>query len=247
MSLLSLFRKKTPKEEIVRESTYQQIEEERLLKEYQICLEQASRLESNIWQTAGLLGIGSIVGLISLIGDGTLAPFGAVLVAAVFAINVSLVWLRFTRRWGSIQTLKFERMSEIERKIDFKQSVLVEDRNKEALSHKIFLRESGNFFQYWLIKIFYRIPSFNNEDVQRRIQSYKEREDETRWRIEDYEYRGIQPVCKLLVITNILLWSFFAGYAAYITPNNYEIPNTVIALLALLVLIFIDIIYWRFS
>jgi hypothetical protein len=45
---------------------------------------------------------------------------------------------------GSIQTLKFEPMSEIEKKIGFKQNTLVEERDRDAIGHRSYLRLHGN-------------------------------------------------------------------------------------------------------
>ncbi|MBI4456678.1 MAG: hypothetical protein HY644_12360 [Acidobacteria bacterium] len=122
---------------------------DRLVDVYRIYNDQVSRLESYIWQTATLLGIGSAVGLVSLADkyENTTAYLGKVTMAAVFTINASLVWWRFAKRWWSIQHLKLERIDEIERRIDrqmeFQQSVLVSERDVEAMGHKRHLREQG--------------------------------------------------------------------------------------------------------
>lgn len=218
-------------------------QEQKALSEYRICLEQASRLESNIWQTAGLLGIGSIAGLVALAGNSNI-PFSAVLVAGVFAINASLVWLRFVRRWGSIQSVQFERMSEIEDQLEFKQSSLVSDRNREAFGHKLYVRKNGNLLQRLLVTVFYRLR-FSKDEESELMQLYAQKDDRDRRQIESYEYRGNQPACKLLVVTNVLLWGSYTVYQAFNTLNGPLVSNFVILLIFLVALIVIDIAYWR--
>jgi hypothetical protein len=116
---------------------------ERLFKEYQICHEQASRLESHIWQTATLFGVGSAIGLVSLASKEP--DWVKTLVAAILAIIASLVWLRFAGRWWSIQRLKFERMDEIDKQIGFRQNIIVGETDIEAQSHRRYLQKHGRF------------------------------------------------------------------------------------------------------
>src|SRR3990172_11219093 len=88
-----------------------------ILDEYKLCDERTSRLEGYVWQTASLLGIASILGLITTGRDLAASPHSAALPSAlgsVFGIVAALVWWRFARRWWSIQHLMFERMREIE-------------------------------------------------------------------------------------------------------------------------------------
>ena len=200
---------------------------ERLFKEYQICHEHASRLESYIWQTATLLGVGSIVGLVSLAGKNTYtdADLGTTVIAAVFAINVSLVWWRFAKRWWSIQHVKFDRMDEIDERIGFQQSILVRERNREAMSHIRYLQENGpRLRQMW-----YRLQYFIPDEIQAA-------EPE---RIRNYEHRGNQPAGKLLVVTNIALWFFWTVYAA---SQAAALPRVLVILVILLI---VDIWFWR--
>lgn len=217
--------------------------DQKTFREYQICLEQASRLESNIWQTAGLLGIGSIAGLIALAGSSNI-PFGVALIAGVFAINASLVWLRFVRRWGSIQSVQFERMSEIEDQLEFRQSSLVSDRDREALGHKLYVRKNGNPLQRLLVTVFYRLH-FSQEEESELMQLYAQKGDRDKRKIESYEYRGNQPACKLLVVTNVLLWGSYTVYQALNKPSGPIASNFAILSICLVALVVIDIIYWK--
>jgi hypothetical protein len=110
-----------------------------LFKEYQICREDAARLESYIWQTAAVFGIASAVGLaFTLPLAGRVPPLHyarlAVAIVTAFEINASLVWWRFVRRWRSIQTLKCQRMAELEAELGFRQHRLVKHTDEEAMA-----------------------------------------------------------------------------------------------------------------
>jgi hypothetical protein len=105
-------------------------------KEYQICREDAARLESYIWQTAAVFGIASAVGLaFTLPLAGLVPPLHyarlAVAIMTAFEINASLVWWRFVRGWCSIQTLKYQRMDDLEAELGFRQT----GRNHEYRGH----------------------------------------------------------------------------------------------------------------
>lgn len=201
---------------------------DRLFKEYQICSDQVSRLEKNVWQTAALLGVGSIVGLVSLASEYTSAstPFEVILAASIFAIVVSFVWLRFAKRWWSIQSVKLERMSEIDRVIGFRQNVLIDERNSEALGHKLYLRKKSRFPKSLWIRLLHSIP----DDVKT-IESGRS--------VRNYEYRGIRPVGELLIITNTLLWVSFLLHSAWVRS---KLICTVAALTIFLVM---GVWYWR--
>jgi hypothetical protein len=199
---------------------------DRLVDVYRIYNDQVSRLESYIWQTATLLGIGSAVGLVSLADkyENTTIYLVKVTMAAVFAINASFVWWRFAKRWWSIQHLKFERMDEIERRIDrqmqFQQSILVSERDKEAIGHKRHLHEQGSWYErIW--SLCFSIP--------REVQAAQSH------RVRNYEYRGNQPVGRLLLVTNVLLWSLFIIYTAV---QVSQLPLVLIILGSLLIIVF---------
>jgi hypothetical protein len=80
---------------------------ERRFKEYQICREEAARLESYIWQTTSVFGIGSgaALGLVFQVA-GRVPPLHharlALAIITAFVINASITWWRFVRRWRSI-------------------------------------------------------------------------------------------------------------------------------------------------
>jgi hypothetical protein len=208
---------------------------ERLLDLYQIYDKQASRLESHIWQTAALLGIGSAVGLVALASEykKTLAYLGTTVVATIFAINASLVWWRFARRWWSIQRLKIERMDEIERRINeemkFPENALVSERDEEVMKHRLYFRKEGSLYQRISNKsFFFSIP----DDLQPTKSKHKE--------IGNYEYRGNQPAARLLLVTNIFLWLLVTIYT---TIQIGKLRLLILIIFGFVVII--DFVIWR--
>lgn len=112
---------------------------EQRFQEHQICREEAARLESYLWITAAVFGVASAVGLaFTLPLAGRVPPPHyarlAVAIVTAFEINVSLVWWRFVRRWGSIQRLKYRRMDDLEAELGFRQNRLVTQADEEAMA-----------------------------------------------------------------------------------------------------------------
>ena len=108
-------------------------------KEYQICREDAARFESYIWQTAAVFGIASAVGLaFTLPLAGRVPPLHyarlAVAIVTAFEINASLVWWRFVRRWVRTQTLKYQRMHDLEAQLGFQQSSILQKADEEVMA-----------------------------------------------------------------------------------------------------------------
>jgi hypothetical protein len=201
---------------------------ERRFREYQVCLQQVERLESSIWYTAGLLGIGSTAGFISVMGKDahSRAPLGTILVVAILAITVSLVWLRFAGRWRSIQHVKFKRMAKIEEEIGFCQSRLVAERDIEVQAHWRHLQEKGKLVQRLWTRLWYRLEE--KPDAAKAEEAPR-----------DYEVRGNRPVIELLVITNLLIWCSVTLYAAH---KMGDLLSVSVVLFGSLIL---DICFWR--
>ena len=108
-------------------------------KEYQICREEAAHLEFYIWMTAAVFGVVSAAGLaFTLPLAGRVPPLHyarlAVAIVTAFEINASLVWWRFVRRWRSIQTLKYQRMNDLEAELGFRQNSIVKKADEEAIA-----------------------------------------------------------------------------------------------------------------
>ncbi len=174
-------------------------------KEYQVCLQQIEKLEANIWQTAGLLSIGSPASFILLLGkDGQRAPLTTIVLVAVFVIMASLVWLRFVNRWSSIQHIKIDRVIELEKEMEFQQNRRVGEIDIAFQKYLLHLKENGRFFEKCWIILRYGL---DDKKVGKEPGERKDR--------KNYEVRGYRSVIELLVATNVILWSAFALYAAY--------------------------------
>ena len=208
------------------------------LEEYKICQEQATRLESNIWHTAGLLGVGTAISLVTVAAQKP--PFAVVLLAGVFAINVSLIWWRFVRRWGSIQSLYYRRMAGLEELLGFELSKLVAKYDRLATGQKLQRRKQGRIWEKFIFRVFYnRDKQWDEEVLIRDYDEFIKGKDAINW----YEYRGIQPVCNLLVKTSIFLWWALVMASAFSCQPIIE--NLSFSALALLVLLIMDISLWR--
>ncbi len=111
------------------------MDSDNLIEEYKICHEQATNLEEYIWKTGAIFGIGSSVGIVILSKENinSLNPYFS-FVVVLLAIGILIMWWGFARRWWSIQQIMFYRMREIEDKIGFESSLLVEkvDKIKEG-------------------------------------------------------------------------------------------------------------------
>jgi hypothetical protein len=198
------------------------------LREYEACLQQVERLESNIWQSAGLLGVSSATGLIAVAGKITESHVlvGAVLAVAVLAISASMVWLRFARRWSSILDVKFKRMREIENGVGFLQNVSVVERDKEVQSHLLYQRTEGRLRRRLWVRLWYRLPT----DIEAA---------QAKQGVDNYEVRGNRPVIELFVITNLLVWCGTALYAAHLEGRMAVVSLVLSAVLLL------NICFWR--
>lgn len=195
---------------------------ERLYKEYQLCSEHAYKLESFIWQTASLLGIGSLAGFGLLMNknfNSNTEFFFSVLSASIFAISVSFIWIRFTMRWGSLEGRKFLHLQNIEDKIGFLQNIIITDYDKKAKQYWLRKRNCVDSFK---IKCF---RNFNSEIEPMDENEYKCLSDINKEKIEKYEYRSIMSMAILLGHANIFLWVTFTFYAA-LKPMILELSKS---------------------
>ena len=165
-----------------------------LIEEYKICREEASRLESHIWKASTILGLSSGAGLLLKMKSELRSAdhFYLTCAIAVLMITASLVWWRLSRRWWSIQHVKYKRMNALETKLDFKQNSLVGESDIRAMSDVRSRQDKGSLFERIVKHVWNEIPT--------NISSHACDD------IGNYEYRGNQPVLKMLVCTNILLW-----------------------------------------
>lgn len=92
---------------------------ETLWHEYESCQKATQSLESIIWQTSGVIGIGSIGSLILIanrVDTEHPSPF-IVAVIGLFVVFASTIWWFMARRWWSIQHSLFMRMRHIEKRL----------------------------------------------------------------------------------------------------------------------------------
>ena len=86
-----------------------------LLAEYEVCQDSAHRLESIVWQTGSIMGIGSVTALALV---ATRNPgFFTVLLIAIFASAIPFLWWQIARRLWSVEHLKLGRMLAIEQEL----------------------------------------------------------------------------------------------------------------------------------
>ncbi len=83
-----------------------------LLKEYELCQASARALETQIWQTGGAVGFGSIGSLI-LVAEHEL-PWLAVLSIGFVVVSATFIWMKMAMRWWSVQHAFFLRMRHLE-------------------------------------------------------------------------------------------------------------------------------------
>ena len=160
-----------------------EIDNRNLIEEYKFCHEKAIKMEDNIWTTASIFAIGSIVGIATLSNDNVirLNPHLSVVVG-LLAIGALLTWRRFARRWWSIQGVMLIRMKEIEELLDFNINLYVklcDDEQKE--------KEKEGFF-----------TNIKNIFINLKKLSY-----------DDHERHGIRPMVSFYIIVNILAWVVF--------------------------------------
>jgi hypothetical protein len=83
-----------------------------LIKEHELCQESSRSLEATIWQSASVIGVGSI-GSLALLATKRISPVLSTVIAAV-AVTAVWTWWKVTKRWWSIQHAKYARMADIE-------------------------------------------------------------------------------------------------------------------------------------
>jgi hypothetical protein len=167
-----------------------------LLKEYELCQNAAQSLESTIWQTSAVIGIGSL-GSLALVAKERLNWLPAVIIGFV-AIFASCTWWRMARRWWSIQHTKFYRMRHIERDIDFYQvryldyldalEPLKEPKSDETESKKAELKK----------KLLPSIP-----DIQEDLDRLSDKHQST----------GTQSILKCFRCINLIAWAVYMAHA----------------------------------
>ena len=203
-----------------------------LIEEYKICREDAAKLESNIWKTSTILGLSSAAGLFLKITsrpqfDGN---FDILLGISALIITASIVWWRLSRRWWSIQKIKYIRMNDLETKLNFRQNSLIGLSDLSIMSDVKYDQDlilSRGLSKFFSSNLFHFIP----DDI-----TPKPIYDKS---LKNYEYRGNQPAVKLLVLVNVLIWSFLVFLQAF---HNNQLNKTLILGIAYYLVV---LYFWR--
>jgi len=169
-----------------------------LLEEYKLCQQKVKDLEDNVWKTAGILGVGSVAGIIAL---KELTPFLAI-VLGLFAVAILLIWSRLVFRWLSVQQVLLRRMQKIEKQSQLKTNLYVSlcdhsvkygKKQKEEIQA---IEMYNHIFDSHLLK---ELNTFH-ADVLKEFKTFHGRR---------YQWRGIQPSIKFFILINIATWITF--------------------------------------
>jgi len=195
--------------------------------EYSLALERAERIEANIWQTAVLFGIGSVVGIVAVLREVTestpASPFTSLAISIV-GITTALVWWRFARRWWSIQYLLFERMEYLDATTGMNLSSIVRERDDQAQSDRRHRQLHGPLLSR-LASHYFRL---NIGTIPAESAS-----------VRQHEYRGMREASRLLVYTLIGIWSLIALQSLQASQNNLGLVLVSAAYLGLV------LVLWR--
>lgn len=151
------------------------------VEEYKLCESRVQSLDTTIWQTSSVFGIGSVLGVIALFENRTHFSTSSILIISLVPIALLSVWYRFARRWWSIQHLAILRMKHLEQDalgfrmqyyVTFRDTYEERKNNRESLPQNL---------------------TCNQTDIIKQ---------------ERYEYRGIQPMTDFVISVCLLLWLF---------------------------------------
>jgi hypothetical protein len=101
------------------------------LEEYKICHDYVKHLDSNIYKSAGILGIGSIISL--MVTNINSIALLTLLCIAILISSCAWIWWKSASRWWDIQHAVIQRMKDIEHEIGFYRNRYIEflDNNEE--------------------------------------------------------------------------------------------------------------------
>jgi hypothetical protein len=160
-----------------------------LLREYELCQNNAHNLESRIWQTGTAIGIGSIGFLIVVANHRTTEqpPWQVAAIIGILIFLMSLMWWYMARRWWSIQHAFFMRMRHIEEELG-----LYHARYIQYLDDPDSLSNSGLLDKY--------------------INEVRERATKQRGIVKVHQRKGIQEILALLPIAILLSWVIYTWW-----------------------------------
>lgn len=160
-----------------------------LLKEYEWCRNTIQNLESLIWQTSAVIGIGSISTFI-LIANHTAQehpPWQVALIIGTLVSIASCIWLRMAKRWWSIQHACFLRMRHIEKELKLFQQRYVHFLDNPDGDKSWDLKNSG-------------LPEDQKQEIKDRATG------------GGHQRSGIQDVVWTLPYINPIVWLFYVGW-----------------------------------
>ncbi len=97
-------------------------ENEKYIKEYELCQDTTQKIESTIWKTSTAMGIGSIGPLILFMTRSIKPDWQSVTIVGLLIFFSSIIWWFMARRWWDIQHVTFLRMKHLEEKLGFYQT-----------------------------------------------------------------------------------------------------------------------------
>jgi hypothetical protein len=94
-----------------------------LIKEYELCWEHVKQLDTNIWTTSGVIGLGSLVTFFTVGMTSQNEIIGICI--GLLAISIIWIWWKISGRWWDIQHAIILRMIDIEEDIGYFQNRIV--------------------------------------------------------------------------------------------------------------------------
>ncbi len=164
----------------------QDISDQSLIKEYELCQKSAHDLDVTIWQTSTAFGLG-IIGTFILVANhpaNQQPPFMIAMLIFIFSFFLSLVWLAMARRWWSIQHSIFIRMRHIE-----------EDLGLYKVRYLAYLDDPA--------------PLPINGLSQTRLTELNDRRTRNRFGIPVHQRWGVQDSTMLIPFLVILCWAIY--------------------------------------
>lgn len=161
---------------------------ETLWREYESCQKAAQNLESVIWRTSGVIGIGS-VGTLILVANragNEQPPWFIVTIIGLFIFLLSIIWWFMARRYWSIQHALFMRMRHIEKRLGIHAT-----RYLQYLDDPSTLSGSG-------------LSATEVKELKDRA--------EKRGPFAPHQRRGVQSVLWLLPVITLIVWGSYVGW-----------------------------------
>lgn len=147
-----------------------------ILEEYKLCQDSVQTLESTIWTTSGVIGIGSLGSIVAILTQFSPATFflrpekvGAITPASMLMISLIgvvvtttvFLWWGMAQRWWTIQHTTLRRMRHLEKRLGFNQKRYIDFRDYKLPENSWTAREYHNL-QTQLREL---RPIFDKEDI----------------------------------------------------------------------------------